>query len=104
MNFKNSLMTLLTTSWLALSSAVSQAQEQIKTQVYQVVWNMIIAVEPDVIKRIKFNDCRIYKWQRFYFSDRKYIIPTDNFFELKTENLEKLKNSPQCEIMWVLKK
>jgi len=93
------------TIWLALSSVVSEAKDNVNNEVFQLVWNTLISTNSKYMIewKIKFYDCRVVNWYRVYLSEKKDIIWSSNFDIIDDKKIQEVKSSPQCKIMWILR-
>lgn len=97
MNLKNILNSTLLATSLTLAPSITQAKEDTKTIVYQLVWNTIITTNSEWIKWVKTYDCMDYKWYKVYFSDKSNIIWSDDFNKISHKTVEEIKTSPKCK-------
>lgn len=76
---------------------VSKMKKKVKYEVSQIVWDKFIFTTQSAINSVKTTDCR-EKWKyRYYFSDEKDIIGSDNFSTLTQQQVEKILALPKCK-------
>lgn len=114
MKLNKLVSTALLSTVLGLSPAVSEARDGVNKDIeetimpseviYQVIGSKIYPIYlKDLPKYSKFDDCRMYKWYKVYFSsNKKNLVPWEEVTKATPELLEEIKNSPQCDIMWKL--